>query len=262
MADNNPLGYAPDLGVQDLKVGIDYRVENRINHAGPSPNAVYGPGNWFTILSYTLYDNASPPNKVTTPDHSVDIAFGSLGKNQDLPGLATGGLHLWPIQIRVTNRAVAPAPTNLEFYYLTVDFVVTNPSLCTFNPAGVVKTLVTQGYGTTENINVISSGTELTLQPQPAYYPFPTIAGTQVQPSIVKLDPTEIQTKYLSKTGQLNHPVLFNADPTVFRLTIPVQLSAVNTPVKIQVEPDWQNYTTTPQINPPFIVGVTAIGKY
>lgn len=260
MADNNPLGYAPDLGVQDLKVGIDYRVENRINHAGPSPSAVYGPGNWFTILSSTLYDTAG--KTVETPDHSVDIAFGSLAKNQDLPGLAVGGLDLWPIQIRVTNRVASSALTNLEFASLTVDFTVTNPSACTFNPAGVVKTLITQGYGTTENILVPSNGTPQTVNPSTAYYAFPTIDGTQAQPTIVKLTPQQVQTLYLNKTGQLNHPVLFNAEPSVFRLTIPNQLSAPATITTIQVKPDWQNYIATPTINPPFIIGVTAIGKY
>lgn len=264
MANNNPLGYPTDTGVEDFKVPIDYRVLNRIQIAGPSPNAVYGVGSWIRILDSNVY-NDDPVSPLSKDSYAIDVGVGTRGVNQDLPGLTSGGVDLLPLQVRVTNPLrltdIVTDGLKLKFTDFWVDFYVQSPSAARPNvKTNVVTDLSTTGYGTTENIltDPESQYPESVSEALAAFYPFPTDLG-QEQPSIA---PSPIVYNNIPDLTGLPSP------PTiVWRLTVPPQRqeklpSAATTIIvnPIKFKKDSGDVTLTTGI--PYIINVNAVGHY
>lgn len=216
MANNNPLGYPTDLGVQDFTVNLDYRVENRINIAGPSPNAVYGLGNWVTVLNGTLYStDGSGTDTAINGSYRIDASIGTRGINQDLPGLQSGRLDVYPLQITVTNLGT----TDLTFNDLSLDFILQNPSTCVFNPKNVVTNITVTKVGVTENV-LVGSGTSSPVTTTSAFYSYPlrfTDGSGNVYnlpPTVTALTPSEINNLKTSSTLSDIIPFLANLPTT------------------------------------------------
>lgn len=270
MADNNPLGYAPDVGVENFSVNLDYQVDNRINVAGPSPNAIYGPGSWATVLSYTLYSDAAFLNKVLNPPlYSVEIGFGAQGVNQNLPGLKRGGLNTLPLQVKITNLQIKPAnsaPDYLQFQSFTVDFVLQSPTACKFSPASVVTTLAAEPYGATENIDTEPALGPLS-PPTSQIYPFPYFEK-QLQPFILAVPVSEVAALKAKTSAGVTTPFFtntYNSGSTlVWRLYVPGQAidQSATSFTTITIGPDWLNRQNPPTTSPPFIINVNANGLY
>ena len=246
MAGNNPLNYGPDIGVEHFTVTADARLLNRIDEAGPAPNAVYGPGSWIKVIGGGLLDSKGA---AVTGNYAIDASIGTRGVNQNLPGLIAGKLDVLPFQVTVTNTNVTDV--DVSFSSLYIDFILENPAACKLNPFSIVSALAAEPYGATENIEVgVTPAT-----PVSALSPFP-YSTSQDQPYVSALSASDLST-YASKST-INIPL---SKIGAWRLTIPNQ-NVGTTVAVITVHPDYKNYLPTPVTNPPFIVNVNLRGSY
>ena len=266
MANNNPLGYPNDVGVDDFTVSLDYRTENRINLAGPAPNAVYGPGNWVTVLKAVLTGPAGVeiPYSTSFP-YGIEVSVGTRAVNQDLPGSITGHLDVYPLSIKVTNNGSASA-SPLQFNGVKVIFALQNPSACVFNPKNLVTNLTYLYVGGTTNVKA-TGGTETQTTPQYQFISYPP-AGQLTNPiTVTPLTPSAVTDLQSKSSTNLNLPLLSVVSskfPTVYQLTIPSQAWGEATAaggVPIVLYPIAGGQTgATPGL--PFIINLNLQGDY